>query len=343
MKRSIWLIAPPASGKTSMLLDVFAQLPEERWIFLSPLRALAEEFYLRTKDIIPTQMYFKNKNDSIVKKGLIICTPEQIDEKFLSLAQESILIVDEMHLWIHWGDSFRPQMWEAYFALTHACDLVFHMTATVNSELKEWIDQSRCQFENTIFLDYGNNRMKFSPQRLIYYPSFLKISAENSIKRKIQKNKTGCILVFCAYRKEVTKWSDWARDQKIRTLSCVGGEAVQFQKDLAECSENPELIISTTVLSHGVNLPEITAVYFTYQVKDKDFWIQMTTRGGRRGQDYEVLTFDGEFLNPARRCLGFFAMLREEFITLIQQMLNSEGPWSLKESLPPKYPIRNVT
>lgn len=334
-------MAPPASGKTSFLLDIFNQLPNERWVFLSPLRALAEEFYLRTRDILPTQNYLKQGNDEIIKKGLIITTPEQVDDRLCEEIKDCILIVDEMHLWAHWGDSFRYTMWEAYYQLMNYTNLVIHMTATVNVELRSWIDQTRCHFDEILYLDYGNNQMRFEPNKIIYYPKM--ISPDETIKRKINQTHDGCLLVFCAYRNEVKDWMSWAKKNNIPAISCVGGGARDFQKSLLSFPDKPKLILSTTVLSHGVNLPEISGVYFTYQVKDPDFWLQMVTRGGRRGQRYEVLTLDKEFINPSRRYRAFFAMILEEFITRLVSFFNCEGPWSWKELSPEKFPIKNET
>jgi superfamily II DNA or RNA helicase len=55
---------------------------------------------------------------------------------------------------------------------------------------------------------------------------------------------------------------------------------------------HPDYIISTTVLSHGVNLPDISKIYFLYVVENLDFWIQMTARGGRRGERYQVFALE---------------------------------------------------
>lgn len=342
MKNAIWLISPPASGKTTLLLEIFAQLPSQRWIFLSPLRALAEEFYLRVKDIIPTQMYWRNSDHLILPEGLIIVTPEQVDQKLVRQLEGAVVIVDEIHLWDHWGNSFRPVMWEAYFSLTEKSPLMIHLTATVNAELTEWIELSRSHFDEIFVFDYGNNQMKYSPQKTILYPLSMKSNVQQSIKRKLKQKNMGVRLVFCAYREEVRQWKRWCDENGLFALCCVGGEARAFQQELALIPHVPDVIISTTVLSHGVNLPEITGVYFTYQVKDQDFWLQMVTRGGRRGQSYEVITFDKQFIKASRRPMAFFAMVRDELITKIVSLFNTEGPWNLKASSPPKSLIKNA-
>ena len=83
-----------------------------------------------------------------------------------------------------------------------------------------------------------------------------------------------------------------ARRMGLRSIGCVGGEVEIFLKELAERNEEVDCIFSTTTLSHGVNLPEIKKVFINYEVKNYDFWLQMIGRGGRRGSDYEIYTFD---------------------------------------------------
>ncbi len=338
MKKSIWLVSPPASGKTTVLLDIFTQLNDQNWVFLSPLRALAEEFYQRVKDIIPTQMYWKNRTQIEEITRLIILTPEQVDGNLDKFLNSSFVIIDEIHLWAHWGDSFRPTMWESYYYLAEKSDVFLHLTATANTALIEWVDHSQSHFDETIFLDYGNNLLKFWPDRIVYYPLALKARAINTIKRKLKNKNKGTKLVFCAFRNEVEYWMKWCLENNLFALKCVGGEAKAFQQELQLIPRNPDVIISTTVLSHGVNLPEISGVYFTYKVSDQDFWIQMVTRGGRRGQKYEVITFDKEFIKPS-----WFAIFMEELNTSIYSALEIEGPWNLKESLPQKSLTKNET
>jgi superfamily II DNA or RNA helicase len=55
---------------------------------------------------------------------------------------------------------------------------------------------------------------------------------------------------------------------------------------------NPDFIISTTVLSHGVNLPKIEKLFFTYKVENPDLWIQMVARGGRKGEEFQVFALE---------------------------------------------------
>jgi superfamily II DNA helicase RecQ len=288
------------------------------------------------KDIIPTQMYWRNSEDIIPSAGLIIVTPEQVDHRIEKEFNNSYVIVDEIHLWAHWGDSFRPVMWEAYFSLCEISSLVIHLTATVNEELHYWIKHSQCQFDEISVFDYGNNQMKYSPHKIIFYPDSFCLGAKETIRRKLKTRSHGVKLVFCAYRQEVSEWGAWCKENGIAALTCVGGGARKFQEDLLNSDQSLQVIISTTVLSHGVNLPEITGVYFTYKVEDQDFWLQMVTRGGRRGQAYEVLTMDKDFIKASRRITGFFAMLREEFFNKLVSFFNSEGPWNLKASSPPK-------
>jgi type I site-specific restriction endonuclease len=80
-------------------------------------------------------------------------------------------------------------------------------------------------------------------------------------------------------------------------VSCIGGEA-KFMANKLKLMPAPDFIISTTVLSHGVNLPQIAKVYFLYKVNNLDFWLQMVARGGRRGERFEVIALEKPYNLP---------------------------------------------
>src|SRR5690606_2006907 len=114
-----------------------------------------------------------------------------------------------------------------------------------------------------------------------------------NLEKELSLGVENTILLFCKYRSEVEEYTK-KYSQKYSLLSCVGGETKDFSLSLANSEAAPKLIIATTCLSHGVNLPLIARIYFTYLVEDLDFYTQMVGRGGRKGEVFEVHCLEKE-------------------------------------------------
>ena len=268
-KDLIVLTAPPASGKTYWM-ESFTQELDHPLLFISPLRALAEECKLRSK-----------KND-------LIMTPEEWLKK---RPQVQVVVIDEFHLFFYWGDSFRHQMWEAFYELVSEVDLVILLTATLSSEMKNEISLFESQFKTIWWIDQGNQKLKYHPQKYYKIPS---LSFMEDLIFSSPPNGRNPSLIFCRYRREVYEWERKLNSCGYHVLSCVGGGAKEFSEKLRQYPD-PDFIIATSVLSHGVNLPSLGKIFFTYQVKDLNFWIQMVARGGRKGDFYEVYSLERPF------------------------------------------------
>jgi superfamily II DNA or RNA helicase len=259
------LTSPPASGKT-FWISALADVLEEKILVISPLRALADECRLKWGDRID------------------VMTPEEWMGKRKS---SKTVIFDEFHLLFYWGDSFRPLLWEVFFALSEEADLVIALTATLPPKMEANVKTMEVHFERILWIDCGNQRLKTAPRVYVKAPSrkWVLMVMEN------QRRSSGVNLVFCRYRNEVSDVKDKLEESGFKCLTCVGGESKFMAKKL-EISPAPDFIIATTVLSHGVNLPSIARIFFTYPVGNQDFWIQMVARGGRRGESYEVIALE---------------------------------------------------
>lgn len=260
-KNLLILTAPPASGKTFWIKS-FGETLSEDILIISPLRALADECH------------------SSWPKNLKVMTPEEWSikkEKF------KIVIFDEFHLYHHWGNTFRPLMWEVYFELYEYASLTILLTATFSKNIKAEVEDFIPQYHQVIWCDLGNMRLKYNPSN--YYKIPHRKMMEDLIFNLPRPE--GVTLVFCQYRHEVHALANRLRSNDLTVWDCVGGEAKEMRIKMAS-GLIPDFIMATTVLSHGVNLPTIKRVHFLYAVKDADFWIQMVARGGRRGEEYQV-------------------------------------------------------
>lgn len=287
----IILTSPPASGKTYWIYSLRQTFRLATFLVISPLRALADECRSRWGDDIP------------------VVTPEEwLGKKTFA----DIVIVDEFHLFFYWGDSFRPLMWEMFFEVTQKSSFTFLLTATLNEMMRKEIMLFHSQFDSIYWVDQGNQKLMYKPFRYVVAPSKKWIQNQYEMESKGKDVK----LIFCQYRDEV-----FALEKKLLTLgfsciTCVGGESKFMAKKLADLPK-PDFIISTTVLSHGVNLPMIKKIYFTYHVTNIDFWIQMVARGGRRGDQFQVFSLEkpvGLKWNVFKNFLDvFYFTIRQKF------------------------------
>jgi superfamily II DNA helicase RecQ len=299
------LTAPPASGKTYLISSLITQF-EQPLLFISPLRALA--------------------NECLAKWGesCVVMTPEEWLNKGKSAR---VVILDEFHLYFYWGNSFRPKMWEAFYELVQETELVIFMTATLTEEMKEEIKNFSCHFDQMTWVDHGNQRLKNRPHR--YYKASSASWIETYLLNHSLASSPGVNLVFCAYRSEVLKWEKLLKEQGFSVWTCVGGEASAFSLKVQRESP-PQFIVATTVLSHGVNLPNISRIFFLYEVGNLDFWIQMVARGGRKGESFEVFALENPVGIKWSKLFNSLAIARLSLKMKLHHLMKRIEEWFLK-------------
>lgn len=261
------LTSPPASGKTYWISQLRKELPRNKSILvISPLRALADECK-------------RNWGDSIK-----VMTPEEwLGKKPFC----DVIIFDEFHLFFYWGDTFRPLMWEMFFEISMRPALTILLTATLAESMKAEVELFRCHFDQMLWVDCGNQTLRNLPSLYLRAPNKKWVSDCIFSEPKERSVK----LIFCRFRNEVFEWEKILVRNGYSCISCVGGEA-KFMASKLDQNPRPDFIVSTTVLSHGVNLPTIEKIFFTYAVSNLDFWIQMVARGGRKGETFEVIALE---------------------------------------------------
>jgi superfamily II DNA helicase RecQ len=316
MSTLLLLIAPVASGKTHWLLNLLRGNGPPL-VFVSPLRALAEEFHTKASEEFPSFLVSHHGNVKPAVKafmekgrGVLVVTPELCsDWLYSALAHAPIsplVVFDEFHLFYRWGADFRPVLWECFMAFANANFLTCGLTATMSDEVLSVVREELPLGFDTIFInDCGNFRLKFEPAaRNFYHSGFQQKALRRRFLSAMNDNHDGVFLYFCQYRSEVDDWVSYFKKRGVRVVGCKGGEVASFVDEL-RVEPHPKAIFATTVLGHGVNLPSISKVFFSYQVGEHDFWIQMAGRGGRRGERYEVHSFDTFGYSSIRRWSGY--------------------------------------
>ena len=299
------LTAPVAAGKTKLVVE-FYQDHQYKMIFVSPLRALANEVYAKLRSTEKNIFLAGGEvplEDCMMKflksdKAFFVATMELLSEEFLdecALQNEKIIfILDEFHLFYHWGETFRPILHDRFLAILETQVPVIGITATMSLDLLNQLKED-LEFHNDtwFYIDYGNHQLHRAPKEIHCFKQLKPEIFHRAMWRELRmKNPDDVYLVFCSYRSEVDELVSRSRRMGLRSIGCVGGEVEGFLLELKNNEEKVDCIFSTTTLSHGVNLPEIRKVFINYEVKNYDFWLQMIGRGGRRGSDYEVYTFD---------------------------------------------------
>ena len=299
------LTAPVASGKTRLIIDYYHD-ENIKIVFVSPLRALANEVFTK---ISATEKHVYLAGGKIpldqcmteflsVRKSFFVMTIELLSEDFLEAcvlqSEKIVFIIDEFHLLYHWGETFRPLLHDRFLAILNTECATLGLTATMSSEHFEKL-KIDLEFYNDfwIHLDFGNLKLQKSPVKI---HSFYKVDSKffyRTLWRELRfKNDSDVFIIFCAFRTEVDELVSRAERMGLRAIGCVGGEVETFLAELAKHNHQVDCIFSTTTLSHGVNLPEISKVFINYEVNNYDFWLQMVGRGGRQGSDYEVYSCD---------------------------------------------------
>ncbi|MFW5887766.1 MAG: DEAD/DEAH box helicase [Bacteriovoracia bacterium] len=296
------LIAPPAWGKTRLLLEIVNKY-KKLIIFISPLRALSQELEHSLHEaqisvinpLSVKEMQKRQEEINKLKDGFVILTYELAQffafEKICKL-QNVVTVFDEFHLLSLWGSSFRPLMWEIFYKVADIKLPMLALSATIDKKMEKMIyEEFTLGLEHIYIINLGNNCLLYPPSQKFWFPKICKRWWRKKLWKRIKKLQQRTILVFCAYREEVKREFVYWQGQGINVLSCIGGETVQFQKQLKE-NPNPQLIIATSALGHGVNLPLLDSVFITYVEEHKELWLQMVGRGGRKKEKYDLYTFN---------------------------------------------------
>lgn len=303
---SILFLAPTGWGKTTLLLEL-SEKTNKSIVYFAPLRALANEFYLRAlqygiRSFAPKTM--KELNQIIsggIEFKLLILTPELVNEKAIESLDDKIAVFDEFHLFYYWGRDFRPKLMELYEIVSNNSLPALLLTATASEEVIEFWKESTKLQENKFLFDVGNQKIKKEPQHFFHVN-------QNLAYKHIDLALHGVKLVFCKYRAQAKGLAAEYKNKGFNTLSCVSGEVEEFQREMAQM-EKIDFIFCTSTLSHGVNLPEISCLYILYKVNNLDLWLQMAGRAGRRGEEFILVSADRGNRSRSRSFVSLFKFM----------------------------------
>jgi len=172
---SALFLAPTGWGKTTMLLEL-AKNTNKSIVYLSPLRALANEFFLRClqnghRAFAPNS---RKELSKALQNGLEfklwVLTAELLYEKAIEeLLEGKILVFDEFHLFYYWGQDFRPALLEIYQIACQTSQASLLLTATASEEvIKFW--QNSTIYQEQVLINLGNQQIKKEPRSFYWTP-----------------------------------------------------------------------------------------------------------------------------------------------------------------------------
>ncbi len=288
------------------------------FVYLSPLRALAEEFTLSISKV-KTTLTFNEIEKKLFPNIIYVGTVEKwLSQKKNYNPQETIFIFDEFHLYYYWGEEFRPLLQMCYEEVASSESSCLYLSATMNKvNFQKWRNESLLNFNEVLCLNLGNQKLKNRPYQKFYVNHYFKKTYDLVIKKQIHRNQKGAILIFVKKREDVDKWGTYLKKNNVNFLTCKGGEAKEFTQKLIL---NPEVkvIVATSVLSHGVNLPAVSSLFLCYSLENRDFWIQNVGRGGRRGERFQLYSMDKEDFSFREIAYSCFKLL---FLSLWYKMV----------------------
>lgn len=288
----VLLIASPAWGKTTLILQLYQNKTFRKIVFISPLVALNLEF--KKKLLLHQIPVIDSLEEKLPKVGVLLFTPEKIICRNWELSIENwadLVVVDEFHLLEMW-QSFRPKLRECWYWLSGIDSKLLVMSGTFNWNSWQSSDDGKFWLENSrhfLKLDLHQKKLLNEPTHSLYFSKIFKMALVILTKLLFLMCPWKKVLVFFPSREQVVRWNRWCSKYHISSLFCLGGQTAKFNLGLEENS-NPQVIICTSVLSHGVNLPARDIIIIFGTTWEEEIWTQMKSRGGRKGENYILLS-----------------------------------------------------
>ena len=319
LEQAILITAPPGWGKTYKLLSAI-KATNRNLVFIFPLRALCDEVYISALEQNIRTINLRQSSDRCqITKGnfqLVLATPETYGD--FEKRENYIHVLDEFHLFYYWGETFRAKMLECYHDIFSSSLALICLTATLMQTQKEkLVSELELNYKDIYQLDFGNQSLRNYPSAVYYYPRVFKNWLWDDL---YFSPKRGTSLIFCQYRNQVAQVEKLLNYYGYNVLACVGGGAEIFMRKLQQIKKL-DYIVATSVVSHGVNLPNISHIYFLYMVENLDFYLQMLGRGGRTGHSFEVHVMNKNYFSKKLIIKGIWKVFLKRFSNKLYSLL----------------------
>ncbi len=311
--RDLMCILPTGAGK-SLCWQLPALVHEGLTVVVSPLIALMRDQvqHLQRAGVaavsIDSLMSKEERSQAMtdIRRGeirIVFVSPERLEQRqFRQLCCDAapwLVVVDEAHCIVQWGEEFRPAYDHIgeFLQMLPKRPVLCAMTATADAGMQREIIRSLSIHRvRKVQLPHIRENLRYEVRTTLNVPGeILRMCLQTPCKT----------LVFCATRSGAEWLAELLRKNGVSAAFYHAGLERQQRLDIQEAfrTGRVEVLCATSAFGMGVDIPDIRRVIHDHLAGDLIDYAQQSGRAGRDGLDAAcVLLFEpNDFLIRARR------------------------------------------
>lgn len=335
--RDLLCILPTGGGK-SLCYQLPAMLHSGMVLVISPLIALMRDQVAHMQALGVPAVSLDSQQDALQRQQylreiaagayrLVYVSPERLltpaFQQALSDCPPWLIVVDEAHCLVQWGDSFRPAYQQAADWLSGLPNrpVICAMTATADAAMQRSLTE-RLQMQRPARVVLPIRRDN------LHYQAVLCAAPLRWIARYVRQHEGQRGVIFCRSRRETETLAASLRSWGIAAQHYHAGME-RSERDTAQqqfMEGQLQLLAATSAFGMGVDIPDIRYVIQTYLSDDLTAYAQQAGRAGRDGQEADciqlIVPHDLDWyrhqLTPPRSFRQRFVTAGQRFVQMMQ-------------------------